>query len=1309
MKALIGMSESSKEWVPESVNCHKAQGAESPCQFILGRLIKRKLIGMKGPETLSYRQYKCKKHTHGTVDLLNPRVLTELGKQSDISIISITKPCVKNGQMLYCADLALFVYLTYIDSGHNAAFTRRAIESLWLAHMVDASLQGRDFQQVDLNELPSPKCIESLVRAMHTHIPPSTIATVDHDDEGQCLRWDATYGAAKNIGVVDGKRWLKVAYCLGSILGKSGTVLHTRFLPSEKSDALEPCFNEVFARQSAAPKFVFFDDIKKWHILCRAWIASHFGDEAAQGVLLGQDVEHWKKLLLTPIDESHADYQALLRDLNAIVNRLLGYKLVPEQGFYLLATQVRDDVRRVFEHYQKAHSTTLVKGARFVATAEFGLCKALGKALGKESCNPKNSFRFNLRELKETTAQNGILAAADAKATWTSMKDEPEWYYEALLVSTKCVQAKIVPGTNMDEGWHNALHRDCHFGGRKGLPLANVEVSTCQAFFNYAVITNDNVPVSHSRPDPVTDAYGNDQQPRMKKRRIPRQDNRAEVLARMAMAVQSMGGWIPLMVAVSAYQKESPTLASLKDQGYQVRFSNRQALTSAEKDTIHTALHTLASEGAVAMGRYKKVCRWIARCCLQGTRSELKVGEYVRQLVKAQVNKRRSATSVRGGVAIASDRDAEIENKAMDVDCQEAVGALCDLEKESSTWDLEEDDDLEEDTDMERGSDVDCASLHPESGEDESTSDVAKNIQGGDANDGSISQFDFPSDSDSEPDATKDMQKHGLEDADISKLECKIHPDAGVDAKLPKKIGIVGDVTESEDAVAGLIAQVAEKLDITPYSALDRILSATIPGLSTFDGDAQVDVPEHVAQHLQSLCNGGRFTQMPAAKISWNRTPSPCQPSESLPIAAFGDCGIYSLLYFAMPEQFSPPPINPSPLQCAIALSLRRTLPEPTPYMKNLDVDELVALAERLGVQLTLRVCCEDKWHTILAPLAVDHKTHVTIQFADDHYSPVRVVQTEHDASPMAIDPETHGTASIHHHSPLPPVHEVDQSVHDTSSHEHDASRMAIDPETHDTVSTHHHSPLPPVHEVDQSVHDMSSHEHDASPMAIDPETHDTVSIPHHSPLPPVHEVDQSVHDTPSQIVTRLALRNDSTHPMNTAYQAVLESLGTKYATVGHGVDVRSSRLKGGGQGLFASQPYKTNDDITFMAGTLLRHATCKDLQGHRRAYLRTLMGQDMVLDGIPCKDLTERQGAASAANDAEPYNNAFFKETFINGHVPICLLVAKCDVAIGDEIFVSYGKTYWEQSRVKRKRLRKDPNLVCVCAMDLSLDSTSV
>ena len=179
---------------------------------------------------------------------------------------------------------------------------------------------------------------------------------------------------------------------------------------------------------------------------------------------------------------------------------------------------------------------------------------------------------------------------------------------------------------------------------------------------------------------------------------------------------------------------------------------------------------------------------------------------------------------------------------------------------------------------------------------------------------------------------------------------------------------------------------------------------------------------------------------MPAAKISWNRTPSPCQPSESLPIAAFGDYGIYSLLYFAMPEQFSPPPINPSPLQCAIAFSLRRTLPKPTPYMKNLNVDELVALAERFGVQLTLRVCCEDKWHTILAPLAVDHKTHGTIQFANDHYSPVRVVQTEHDASPMAIDPETHGTVSIHHHSPLPPVHEVDQSVHDTSSHEHDAS-----------------------------------------------------------------------------------------------------------------------------------------------------------------------------------------------------------------------------------------------------------------------------
>ena len=393
----------------------------------------------------------------------------------------------------------------------------------------------------------------------------------------------------------------------------------------------------------------------------------------------------------------------------------------------------------------------------------------------------------------------------------------------------KCVQAKI----NMDEGWHNALHRDCHFGGRKGLPLANVEVSICQGFFNYAVITNDNVPVSHSRPDPVTDAYGNDQEPQMKKKRILHQDNRVEVLACMAMAVQSMGGWSPLMVAVSA-----------------------------------------------------------------------------------------------------------------------------------------------------------------------------------------------------------------------------------------------------------------------------------------------------------------------------------------------------------MPEQFSPPPTNPSPLQCAIAFSLRRTLPKPTPCMNNLDVDELVALAERLGVQFTLRVCYEDKWHTILAPLAVDHKTHVTIQFGDDHYRSVKVVQTEHDASPMAIDPETHDTVSIHHHSPLPPVHEVDPSVHDTSS----------------------------------------------------------------------------------QIVTRLALCNDSdsTHPMNTIDQTALESLGTKYATVGHGVDVRSSRLKGGGQGLFASQPYKKNDTITFMVGTLLCYTTCKDWQGHRRAYLRTLIRQDMVLDGIPCKDLTERQGATSAANDANPYNRFVYllpSAMWLLGRRSLCLM----------------------------------------------------
>jgi hypothetical protein len=235
---------------------------------------------------------------------------------------------------------------------------------------------------------------------------------------------------------------VKVNYCIGTSVGKSGKVLRWDPMPSENEEALQAHFTALFAQMEEPPYAIFLDDVGKWKKCVHACAVARWGSVAADKILFGLDVMHWRNILLRCADNHHMDYSALERGLKLIVGRILGYcqhghgEQLP--GPFETALEIRSAVRRLYETHcgRRIGRGRLPQGNKFVTAAEYDLCAALGQCIDDESKSKKVRLDFDVTEALGLH-ERGILSKGLAEEVWKMMLAKDEEYWESLLVRTK--------------------------------------------------------------------------------------------------------------------------------------------------------------------------------------------------------------------------------------------------------------------------------------------------------------------------------------------------------------------------------------------------------------------------------------------------------------------------------------------------------------------------------------------------------------------------------------------------------------------------------------------------------------------------------------------------------------------------------------------------------------------------------------------------------------------------------------------------------------------------------------------------------
>lgn len=137
--------------------------------------------------------------------------------------------------------------------------------------------------------------------------------------------------------------------------------------------------------------------------------------------------------------------------------------------------------------------------------------------------------------------------------------------------------------------------------------------------------------------------------------------------------------------------------------------------------------------------------------------------------------------------------------------------------------------------------------------------------------------------------------------------------------------------------------------------------------------------------------------------------------------------------------------------------------------------------------------------------------------------------------------------------------------------------------------------------------------------------------------------------------------------------------------TIGHGIEILPSKIPKAGLGLFATRAFKKNEIITFYDGPIIEY---KEALRRRElktdSHLRTLNVFCTCIDGItvPKKGL----GGASFANDAKGIlkmkgvvnNSKLVSKTHPTTQTTMVVLKALAPIQPKQEIFASYGRTYW-------------------------------
>eukprot|EP00775_Hariotina_reticulata_P009324 gene9324-9489_t len=117
-------------------------------------------------------------------------------------------------------------------------------------------------------------------------------------------------------------------------------------------------------------------------------------------------------------------------------------------------------------------------------------------------------------------------------------------------------------------------------------------------------------------------------------------------------------------------------------------------------------------------------------------------------------------------------------------------------------------------------------------------------------------------------------------------------------------------------------------------------------------------------------------------------------------------------------------------------------------------------------------------------------------------------------------------------------------------------------------------------------------------------------------------------------------------------------------------------------------RPFVKHDLITEYCGPLIDHEkACKLRRQGKHTHVRVLNSQWLYINGL--KEPTPGAGGASFANDARDstVNNAAFIQKFDYKLGRDRVFIKACrDIDAGEEVFVSYGSTYWQNSRTPAK-----------------------
>lgn len=138
-------------------------------------------------------------------------------------------------------------------------------------------------------------------------------------------------------------------------------------------------------------------------------------------------------------------------------------------------------------------------------------------------------------------------------------------------------------------------------------------------------------------------------------------------------------------------------------------------------------------------------------------------------------------------------------------------------------------------------------------------------------------------------------------------------------------------------------------------------------------------------------------------------------------------------------------------------------------------------------------------------------------------------------------------------------------------------------------------------------------------------------------------------------------------------------------------VRVAPSQIAGAGRGLYTVRPFRKGELITFYDGyRLLSHdgaSALRQLDPSRVSHLRTLESGRTVIDGF--REPLPGTGAASFCNDGRSAarNNARFvtRSPVRSSPLQAVFLQATRNLAVGDEVYVSYGRNYWREAEEER------------------------